>query len=227
MSAEPDVNMHECYPRYRNCPAEMRRIENAKTIELFFIKCKMYEQESEGNMLPEAGSSVYVQSYKHNGSLHRTWCMAYVLEADEEKIVTVTDRAWVIEADGRKWLTREPAVCFFYTHKWFNVISMIRHGGIYYYCNLASPSIYDGEAIRNVDYDLDVKLYPDDSYQILDGTEYADHANAMKYPEKVMEIVEAQLDQILAMMKDGKAPFNKEYVDRYYRRYLEMTRETE
>ena len=100
---------------------------------------------------------------------------------------------------------------------------MIRKSGIYYYCNLASPSIYDGEAIRNVDYDLDVKLYPDDSYQILDGTEYADHARAMKYPEKVMEIVEAQLEQILVMMKDGADPFNKECIDRYYHKYLDMT----
>ena len=176
-------------------------------------------------MLPEVGSMVYIQSYKHNGSLHRTWCMAYVLEATEDRIITVTDRAWVIEADGRKWLTREPAVCFFYTRKWFNVISMIRHGGIYYYCNLASPSVYDGEAVRNIDYDLDVKLYPDDSYQILDGNEYADHAKQMRYPEKVMEIVEAQLERILVMMKDGIDPFNKECVDKYYHMYLHHVRE--
>ena len=104
-------------------------------------------------MYPTPGSFVHIQSYKHDGSLHRTWCKGFVLEADEKHIVVVTDRAWVIESDGRKWLTREPAVCFFYTDKWFNVISMIRHAGIYYYVNLASPSIYDGEAIRNIDYD--------------------------------------------------------------------------
>lgn len=26
---------------------------------------------------------VYIQSYKHDGSLHRTWAMGYVLEANE------------------------------------------------------------------------------------------------------------------------------------------------
>ena len=55
------------------------------------------------------------------------------------------------------------------------IISMIRKTGVYYYCNLASPSLYDGEAIKNIDYDLDVKLYPDRSYQILDENEYAAH----------------------------------------------------
>ena len=73
-------------------------------------------------MVPKAGSYVHIQSFKHDGSLHRTWSQAFVLESDEDLIVAVTDRAWVIEDDGRKWVTREPAICFFYAHKWFNVI---------------------------------------------------------------------------------------------------------
>ena len=51
-------------------------------------------------MYPTPGSFVHIQSYKHDGSLHRTWCKGFVLEADEKHIVVVTDRAWVIESDG-------------------------------------------------------------------------------------------------------------------------------
>jgi protein associated with RNAse G/E len=173
-------------------------------------------------MLPEVGKTVYIQSFKHDGSLHRTWCKGFVLEADEDRIVAVTDRAWVIEADDRKWLTREPAVCFYYTKKWYNIISMIRHSGIYYYCNLASPSIYDGEAIKNIDYDLDVKLYPDGGYQILDENEYADHADKMNYPEIIKKIVEHQMEDLIEEMDRGNPPFNKETIDHYYRLYLRM-----
>ena len=49
-------------------------------------------------MYPTPGSFVHIQSYKHDGSLHRTWCKGFVLEADEKHIVVVTDRAWVIES---------------------------------------------------------------------------------------------------------------------------------
>ena len=94
---------------------------------------------------------VYIQSYKHDGSLHRTWAKGYVIEANERRIVAVTNKTLVSEADGRKWVTREPAICFFYPDKWYNVICMIRKSGIHYYCNLASPSLYDGEAIKNID----------------------------------------------------------------------------
>lgn len=61
----------------------------------------------------EVGSEVYIQSYKHDGSLHRTWCKGVVVRATDTEYVVVTNKTWVIEADGRKWLTREPAVCFF------------------------------------------------------------------------------------------------------------------
>lgn len=173
-------------------------------------------------MLPETGSYVYIQSYKHDGSLHRTWCRGFVLEANEDRIVAVTDKTWVIEADGRRWLTREPAVCFFYSHFWFNIISMIRMSGIYYYCNLASPSLYDGEAIKNIDYDLDVKLFPDGGYQILDENEYSEHAKQMEYSDEVRHIVEKQMEELIRRMEKGIEPFNEECIEKYYHQYLDM-----
>ena len=99
---------------------------------------------------------------------------------------------------------------------------MIRHSGIYYYCNLASPTIYDGEAIKNIDYDLDVKLYPDRTYQVLDENEYFEHAKQMRYPDDVMDIVEAQLEELIDDMDKEIDPFNKECIDKYYQMYLKM-----
>ena len=67
---------------------------------------------------------------------------------------------------------------------------MIRKTGIYYYCNLASPSLYDGEAIKNIDYDLDVKLFPDGRIEILDEDEYEQHGREMGYSEPLKHAVE-------------------------------------
>lgn len=175
-------------------------------------------------LLPDVGTEVYIQSYKHNGSLHRTWCKGFVLESDEDRYVVVTNKAWVIEGDGRKWFTREPAVCFFWTRRWYNVIAMLRKSGIYYYCNLASPSLYDGEAIKNIDYDLDIKLYPDLSYQILDENEYNLHAREMRYPNKVRSIVERSVNLLIDEMDSANDPFNQECIEKYYRMYQEMIR---
>lgn len=173
-------------------------------------------------MLPQVNHMVYVQSFKHDGSLHRTWSKGFVLEADEEKMVVVTNKTWVIEADGRRWFTREPAVCFYYPDRWYNVITMIRKSGIYYYCNLASPSLYDGEAIKNIDYDLDVKVFPDGKVDILDEDEYQQHASEMNYSKEICEIVEKAMQDLLEIIKEKKDPFNEECINQYYQQYLSL-----
>ena len=68
-------------------------------------------------MHPQEKEYVYIQSFKHDGSLHRTWAQGYVLEANDKRYVAVTNKTLVSESDGRKWITREPAICFFYTYK--------------------------------------------------------------------------------------------------------------
>lgn len=174
---------------------------------------------------PIVGSEVYIQSFKHDGSLHRTWCKGFVVEATQNKYVVVTNKTWVIEADGRKWLTREPAVCFFWTDRWYNVISMIRKNGVYYYCNLASPSLYDGEAIKNIDYDLDIKLYPDWSYMILDENEYKFHGEQMHYSQDIKDVVEDQMKKLLHEMEYEHDPFNEKLITRYYEQYQALLNE--
>lgn len=170
----------------------------------------------------QKGDKVFIQSFKHNGSLHRTWSKALVLEDNDDCIVAVTDHTWVVEADGRKWLTKEPAICFFYKHRWFNVISMVRKAGIYYYCNIASPSLVDEEAIKNIDYDLDVKVFPDGEHMILDQNEYKYHASQMKYPSEIMDIVEKEMDALVKMVENKEAPFDLAVINGYLMDYFRI-----
>lgn len=174
-------------------------------------------------MLPKVKESIYIQSFKHDGSLHRTWAKGYVMEANEKRIVCVTNKTWVSESDGRRWVTREPAIYFFYPDKWFNVISMIRKTGIYYYCNIASPSIYDGESLKNIDYDLDLKVNPQYGWTILDEDEYVEHGIEMGYSEELKKAIEKGLDQVIELVAGRKSPFDHDEVSAIYERYLEET----
>ncbi len=168
------------------------------------------------------GDSVFVESYKHDGSVHRVWSKALVIDITKEAYVVVTDHTWVVEADQRRWLTKEPAICFYYKKDWFNVISMVRRSGIYYYCNIASPSIYDGEAIKNIDYDLDVKVFPDGEYLLLDQNEFNYHCNLMHYSDEIRERCLAAQDELIRMVKNKEDPFNFAYTNDYIMKYFEL-----
>lgn len=175
-------------------------------------------------MVPSKNSYVYIYSYKHDGSLHRTWTKGYVLDADEEKYVVVNNKTLVGESDGRKWFTREPAVCFFFPKLWFNVICMIRKSGVYYYCNLASPALYDREAIKYIDYDLDIKVFPDDSLIHLDEDEYLEHKEQMHYSDEIDTIIRTTYQEILGRIERKETPFNSEEVMELYSKYLKRHR---
>ena len=168
----------------------------------------------------KAGDSVFVQSYKHNGSLHRTWSKALVIDVLDNCAVVVTDHTWVVESDGRRWLTKEPAICFYYSDRWYNVISMVRKTGIFYYCNIASPSLYDGEAIKNIDYDLDIKVFPDGSYAVLDENEYHYHAGKMHYPQNIRDIVEGECQNLQEIIKRKEKPFDLSFINDYLMKYF-------
>lgn len=158
--------------------------------------------------------------YKHDGSLHRVWHDGYILEESDDHIIIVNNRVDVIDGDGRKWRTREPAVCFFYKKKWFNIISMIRTTGIYYYCNLGSPYIIDEEGLKYIDYDLDVKVFPDDVILILDKDEYEENIQDMHYSEIIKEIIDYNFNLLLKSIKDKEVPFDKASVIKYYKDYI-------
>ena len=161
------------------------------------------------------GKKTQIHSYKHDQSLHRVWETAVILDFDEKMIVTGNKNTKVIEHNGRKWYTKEPAICFFYAEKWFNVIAMLKKDGIYYYCNLSSPVLYDGEALKYIDYDLDLKVFPDGTMLVLDEKEYAHHAERMNYDEALKEIINNQLLALQEMVIKKEKPFDAQYVKKY------------
>lgn len=166
--------------------------------------------------LPNEGDVIKIQSYKHDGKLHRTWKKTTVLKATDQLLIGGNDRTLVVESDGRKWITREPAISYFHKEHWFNVISMIRADGVHHYCNIGSPYLIDNEALKYIDYDLDIKVFPNGSFHLLDEDEYEFRKRSMHYPEEVDRILKQQLGILTEWVLDKKGPFSDDYIDFWY-----------
>ena len=170
----------------------------------------------------EEFKNIQIQSYKHDESLHRIWEKATIIEECEDHIVVVNRRTKVIESNGRFWHTREPSVSWFYKHHWFNIIGILKKDGVHFYCNIASPYIIDEEALKYIDYDLDIKVVDDFSYNVLDRNEYNKHKNKMEYSTKLKRILELELNILKEMIETRKHPFNHETIRAYYKKYQEV-----
>ncbi|MGV3538070.1 DUF402 domain-containing protein [Streptococcus agalactiae] len=172
--------------------------------------------------LPKEGDFITNQSYKHDGSLHRTWRDTMVLKTTENALIGVNDHTLVTENDGRRWVTREPAIVYFHKKYWFNIIAMIRETGVSYYCNLASPYILDPEALKYIDYDLDVKVFADGEKRLLDVDEYEQHKAQMNYPTDIDYILKENVKILVEWINENKGPFSSSYINIWYKRNLEL-----
>lgn len=166
---------------------------------------------------------IQIQSYKHDGKLHRIWEKATVLNEDEKAIIVANRRTKVIESNGRFWHTREPSVTWFFKNHWFNIIGIIKKDGLHYYCNIASPYTIDEEALKYIDYDLDIKVLDDYSYTILDRNEYNKHMERMSYSSELKQILEKELLTLRSMIENREDPFNEEVVTNWFNEYKKHT----
>lgn len=172
---------------------------------------------------PREGDFITIRSYKHDGSLHRTWRDTMVLKTTEHALIGCNDHTLVIESDGRRWRTREPALVYFHKEYWFNIVTMIRQKGVSYYCNLASPFLIDDEGAKYIDYDLDVKIFPDGEKRLLDVDEYEIHSKKYGYPDEIDPILNEHVKILVSWIKEERGPFSSDYVDLWYNRYKQLT----
>ncbi|KZE37870.1 hypothetical protein AV656_10135 [Bhargavaea cecembensis] len=168
---------------------------------------------------PKEGETVQIHSYKHDGKIHRVWQETTVLKGTRNVVIGANERTLVIESDGRTWLTREPSIVYFHAQHWFNIICMLRDDGVYYYCNMSSPFVFDNNTVKYIDYDLDVKVFPDMSYNILDEDEYEDHKAEMRYPDVIDKILKRNVEKLIGWIKQRRGPFAPDFIDVWTSRY--------
>ena len=171
------------------------------------------------------GKRYQIHSYKHDGKIHRSWDEAVLLEIHDDYLIFGNNRTKVIESDGRFWRTKEPAVLYFYKDKWYNIIGQIKKDGIYYYCNIASPYLIDEDTVKYIDYDLDLRVFPDGSFKVLDKGEYKYHKEKMNYSDELDLVLKDELAKLIDVAKGKEVPFNEGTIEKYYEKYLDLKKE--
>lgn len=169
------------------------------------------------------GTRYQIQCYKHNGKIHRVWDEAVLLDIKKDYMIFGNNKTTVTEAAGNTWKTKEPAIMYFFRKEWFNVIVQFKKDGIYYYCNIATPFIMEEDTIKYIDYDLDLRVFPNGSYKILDRMEYQYHKKIMSYSNDLDKVLNYALDDLIKKYKDGFFAFDKEENKKYLSQYQVLT----
>lgn len=170
----------------------------------------------------KVGNNYFIHSYKHNGRIHKVWEEAILLEENADYLIFGNNQTKVTKSDGRSWRTKEPSIMFFYKKHWFSVIAQIKDYGIQYKCDIASPYILDNNTLKYIDYDLDLKVFSNGSFKVLDRKEYQYHREKMAYPDELDSILKNELSKLIEIVRKKEGPFNKIWINNYYNQYLKI-----
>lgn len=73
--------------------------------------------------------------------------------------------------------------------------------------------------VKFIDYDLDLRVYADGSFKVLDRGEYKYHQKLMNYPEKLDKILKDELTNLIELSKSKKDGFNNEEIKKQFAAY--------
>jgi protein associated with RNAse G/E len=85
-----------------------------------------------------------------------------------------------------------------------------------------TPFIIEEKTIKYIDYDIDLRVFPDGKFKILDKREYEYHRNEMHYPNEIDDIVKFETKNLIRLGKEQFGPFSLNFVNQYYNKYLEV-----
>ena len=172
----------------------------------------------------KVGDKLKIHCYKHDGRLERVSDEAIVLDVNDELIVCGNYKTKITEDDGRSYKTKEPAILFFYKKRWFNVIAQLKKYGLFYNCNIATPYLIENNVIKYIDYDLDLRVFPDGGFRVLDRNEYNYHRKIMHYPQELHIILKSELSSLIEMKRENIGPFSKKSIEMYYEKYQQISK---
>lgn len=153
-----------------------------------------------------------IKAFKHDGTLYRQLNGNKVVFQNEQCVIVLSISTKVEEKNGQKWTCRDPILWWFFKDEFYNVSVTIKSNECYFYVNLSSPTVINGNSIEYIDYDLDIKKYPGTNMKIIDKVEYEKNKVEYKYPTELLKIIEKTIDQVTNNISKEETPFSKEYI---------------
>jgi len=156
---------------------------------------------------------ITINSRKFDGSIYKSWnvelvnrnnCFFTFVGEFEKEIVH--SQLGVIR---RGTVSYE----FYWFNRWYNVFRFHEPDGILrnFYCNINLPFKFTDKVLDYVDLDIDILVWKDLSYQVLDSEEFEENAKRFSYSDKIRKKVKATQDELISLIETKTFPFDYKF----------------
>ena len=101
---------------------------------------------------------------------------------------------------------------YYWLNRWYNVFRFHEPEGDFrnFYCNLNMPPVFQNGVLDYVDLDIDVIVWKDFSFEILDLDDFEQNSDRFKYSEELKTNVDLQLKTLIGIIQNREFPFDIE-----------------
>ncbi|PYF41915.1 DUF402 domain-containing protein [Metamycoplasma alkalescens] len=176
------------------------------------IKIKKTEIKNDQKIY-QIGQLTSIQAFKYDGTLYRQYEGCKIVANLDDFVVVLLMKTKVQEADIN-WVVSTPILFFFAKKHFYNVlITLNENEKNNIYINLASPFFIDKEAIKYIDFDLDVKCYNENDFNVIDWQDFKKSITTLNYPLKLIYKIYKELDSLENQRKMNKGIFSKKMIN--------------
>lgn len=156
---------------------------------------------------------ITINSRKFDQRIHRSWKAELVEETDS--LLTFVGRFEDEVNHPELGVIRRATVSyeFYWLNRGYNIFRFHEPEGDLrnFYCNLNLPPKFENNVLDYVDLDVDVLVWKDFSYRILDVDEFEANAERFGYTPKLRDEIQINLEKVLKMIEQKKFPFDYKF----------------
>ncbi len=151
---------------------------------------------------------VTVNSLAYDGTVRRSWQCELVERNDPLFVFVGTFDRDVEHRELGNIKKGTISYEYYWLDRWYNIFRFHEANGTLrnYYCNINMPPTFvDGE-LNYIDLDIDIVVWPDMSYQVLDQDEFETSAALFNYSEYICRMVETTAAELISIVERGDLP---------------------
>lgn len=154
--------------------------------------------------------TITINSRKFDGKIQRTWQCEF-LESKDSLLTFVG----VFENEikhSNLGIIRRGTVSYeyYWLDRWYNVFRFHEPDGSLrnFYCNLNMPPKFENGILDYIDLDIDILVWKNFSYEILDLEEFEVNSKLFGYTKKLNDKISRTVNEILKIIKLRQFPFD-------------------
>jgi protein associated with RNAse G/E len=164
---------------------------------------------------------IVIQAFKHPNIAHYEWC-GDLLEVTDEYLLLHCKYGRELKhfSKDKVFIMKNESIELFSFKHWFTASCSVENNKISsYYCNIAQPSLFNGNSVSFVDLDLDMIKKENSDWKVVDEDEFIINSNKYNYGINLIEETERQLKLFQNRISNSLFPFDGSF-DNYINQYI-------